>query len=81
VEIEKIFFELFNNLPGIVFLAKQNQEIIGVMRIKSCIGKVFDAPDIVEDEKDCISRCLRGVGFTERLVEKAIQQNETIIGG
>jgi ribosomal protein S18 acetylase RimI-like enzyme len=52
LEIEKMFIELFNNLPGIVFLAKENEKIIGVMRMKSCIGKVIDETDIVENEND-----------------------------
>jgi len=52
LEIEKMFFELFNNLPGIVFLAKENEEIIGVMRMKSCIGKVMDDPDVLRDKND-----------------------------
>ena len=52
IEIEKMFFELFNNLPGIVFLAKENEKIIGVMRMKSCIGKVIDDPDVFEDENE-----------------------------
>ncbi|MFH1984672.1 MAG: hypothetical protein ABIL58_22755 [Pseudomonadota bacterium] len=44
LEIEKMFFGLFNNLPGVVFLAKENEKIIGVMRMKSCIGKAIDDP-------------------------------------
>jgi hypothetical protein len=36
LEIEKMFFELFNNLPGIVFLAKENEKIIGVNHIQCC---------------------------------------------
>lgn len=52
LEIETMFFELFNNLPGIVFMAKENEKIIGVMRMKSCIGKVIDDPDVFEDEND-----------------------------
>ena len=52
LEIEKMFFELFNNLPGIVFLAKENEEIIGVMRMKSCIGKTIENQDVFEDEND-----------------------------
>ena len=35
--IENMFFELFNYLPGVVFLAKKNEKIIGVMRMKSCM--------------------------------------------
>ena len=52
LEIEKMFFELFNNLPGFVFLAKENEKIVGVMRMKSCIGKVIDEPDAFEDKND-----------------------------
>jgi len=52
LKIEKMFFELFNNFPGFVYLAKENGKIIGVMRMKSCVGKVIDGPDIVEDEND-----------------------------
>jgi ribosomal protein S18 acetylase RimI-like enzyme len=51
-EIEKMFFDMFNNLPGFVFLAKKNKKIIGIMRMKSCIGKVIDDPDVSKDEHD-----------------------------
>ena len=41
--IEKMFFELLIDLPGITFLAKINGQIVGVMRMKSCDGsKVSD---------------------------------------
>ncbi len=36
--IEKMFFELLSDLPGITFLARINRQIIGVMRMKSCDG-------------------------------------------
>jgi ribosomal protein S18 acetylase RimI-like enzyme len=36
--IEKMFFELFSDLPGITFLARINKQIVGVMRMKSCNG-------------------------------------------
>ena len=53
LEIEKMFFELFNNLPGIVFLAKENEKIIGVMRMKSCNGrKTTDNPKESKAEND-----------------------------
>ena len=53
IEIEKMFCELFIELPGIVFLAKEKQNIIGVMRMKSCEGcKVVDAPKSAKDEND-----------------------------
>lgn len=53
MEIEKMFRGLLIELPGIVFLAKQNQNIIGVMRMKSCQGrKVADFPKDAIDESD-----------------------------
>jgi hypothetical protein len=52
LQIEKIFFQIFNSLPGVVFLAKKNEKIIGVMRMKSCSGKVIDDPGEVEDQND-----------------------------
>ena len=36
--IEKMFFELLSDLPGITFLAGMNRQIVGVMRMKSCTG-------------------------------------------
>lgn len=52
-EIEKMFFELFTHLPGIVFLAKEKQNIIGVMRMKSCEWyKPVDDPKDSKDEND-----------------------------
>lgn len=52
LEIEKMFFGLFNSLPGVVFLAKEEEKIIGVMRMKSCIGRAIDDSDVIEDEND-----------------------------
>ena len=50
LEIEKMFCELFMEFPGIVFIAKEKQRIIGVMRMKSCKGrKADDAPETVKD--------------------------------
>jgi len=52
-EIENMFLGLFTQLPGIVFLAKEKQNIIGVMRMKSCEGyKPVDDPKDPEDEND-----------------------------
>ena len=39
IEIEKMFCELLIELPGIVFLAKEKQNIIGVIRMKPCDGR------------------------------------------
>ncbi len=47
VKIEGMFFELLNKLPGIVFLAKERDKIIGVMRMKSCVGS-----QVKNDEKE-----------------------------
>ena len=53
IEIEKMFCELLIELPGIVFLAKQRQNIVGVMRMKSCQGrKVAAVPKDATDESD-----------------------------
>ena len=53
VEIEKMFYDLLIELPGIVFLAKEKQNIIGVMRMKSCEGtKATDTPKDSKDEND-----------------------------
>jgi len=53
IEIEKMFCELFIELPGIVFLAKEKQYIIGVMRMKSWEGiKATDDPKESKDEND-----------------------------
>jgi ribosomal protein S18 acetylase RimI-like enzyme len=56
LEIEKMFFHLFQELPGIVFLAKEGQKIIGVMRMKSCDGrKMSDVPK-PSDSQDVIGQ-------------------------
>jgi ribosomal protein S18 acetylase RimI-like enzyme len=39
IEIETMFYNLLVELPGIVFLAKEREKIIGVMRMKSCDGR------------------------------------------
>jgi len=39
MKIEKMFIDLFNSLPGIVYIAKEGQKIVGVMRMKSCVGR------------------------------------------
>jgi ribosomal protein S18 acetylase RimI-like enzyme len=53
LEIEKMFYELLIKLPGIVFLVKEQQKIVGVMRMKSCEGsKATDDPKDPKDSKD-----------------------------
>jgi len=52
-QIENMFVELLIELLGIVFLAKEKQNIIGVMRMKSCQGRnVADDPKSARDEND-----------------------------
>jgi len=51
LEIEKMFNNLFIQLPGVVFLAREKNTIIGVMRMKSCCGsKANDDPKNPEDK-------------------------------
>ena len=73
LQIEKIFFELFNDLPGIVFLAKENEKIIGVMRMNSCTGKVVDEPEVCGDENDINWR--KSVWFREWAVHDPVEQH------
>ena len=73
LEIEKMFFELLKNLPGVVFLAKENEKIIGVMRMKSCIGKAIDKPDVFEDENDIDWR--KSVWFKEWAKHDPVEQH------
>lgn len=55
--IEKMFAELFSQLPGIVFCAREGDQIVGVMRMKSCAGrKAVDAPDELRDGQDIAFR-------------------------
>ncbi len=50
-EIDSMFYELFCALPGVVFLAKEQQQIVGVMRMKSCVGRrVVCNPDSEQEE-------------------------------
>lgn len=42
LEIEKMFVDLFHNLPGIVFLAKERNTIVGVMSMKPCQGRKIE---------------------------------------
>jgi len=56
MEIEKMFCALFIELPGIVFLAKEKQNIIGVMRMKSCEWRKAAAPPKDVEDENNISR-------------------------
>ena len=73
MEIENMFLELFNNLPGIVFLVKEDEEIIGVMRMKSCTGKSIDDPGAAKDEKDINWR--KSVWFRQWAMHDLVEQH------
>ena len=73
-EIEKMFFELFTHLPGIVCQAKEEQNIIGVMRMKSCEGyKSVDLPKNSKDKNDISWR--KSVWHTEWARHEPLNQH------
>jgi ribosomal protein S18 acetylase RimI-like enzyme len=48
--IEKMFYALLTDLPGITFLARIGTQIVGVMRMKSCDGhKISDGQAQAEE--------------------------------
>jgi ribosomal protein S18 acetylase RimI-like enzyme len=53
-EIERMFMGLFAKLPGIVFLVKEGKKIIGVMRMKSCVGSKIPAHSIEDIEENIL---------------------------
>ncbi|MBT8350308.1 MAG: GNAT family N-acetyltransferase [Deltaproteobacteria bacterium] len=74
LEIEKMFSQLLTELPGIVFLAKEKQNIIGVMRMKSCEGsKALDDPKESKDENDIGGR--KSVWHTEWARHEPLSQH------
>jgi ribosomal protein S18 acetylase RimI-like enzyme len=50
--IEKMFFELLSDLPGITFLARIKRHIVGVMRMKSCDGRKVSNEHAQTDDVD-----------------------------
>ena len=55
--IQDMFNELLTNVPGVVFLAREGQAVVGVMRMRSCDGrKIPDAPEGPQDENDLDQR-------------------------
>lgn len=55
LEIERMFIELFNKTPGIVFLAKKHYKIIGVMRMKSDVRQMTNDDPIELNDKTNIN--------------------------
>lgn len=57
IEIENTFLKLFHEKPGIVFLAKAQGQLIGVMRMNSCVGKkAAEESQALADTQDFKSR-------------------------
>ncbi len=57
IEIENDFKNMLRNKPGIVFIAKEKQQIVGVMRMNSCSGKERVNDEIkTKDENDIFWR-------------------------
>ena len=71
--IETMFFDLFSHLPGIVFLAKEEGNIVGVMRMKSCTGSSADSSGEPEDEQDLEWR--KSVWFQEWARHDPVEQH------
>lgn len=44
LEIESMFLELLKTFPGIVFVARAGEKIVGVMRMTSCVGREVEKP-------------------------------------
>ena len=76
VEIERTFLELFHQLPGIVFLAKENGKIVGVMRMKSCAGrKVMDVSASTEKEDGKDIDCRKSIWHGEWARRDPLEQH------
>jgi ribosomal protein S18 acetylase RimI-like enzyme len=54
VIIQNMFIDLFNKLPGITFIAKENKKIFGVMRMKSCCGLKLEDNNEKQKEENAI---------------------------
>ncbi len=54
VIIENMFIDLFNKLPGITFIAKEDKNIVGVMRMRSCCGSKPEDYDEKQKEENTI---------------------------
>ena len=59
LKIENMFIDLFNNNPGITYVAKVGQEIVGVMRMKSCSGSSIKKNETHNDEGNDIDNRIK----------------------
>lgn len=74
LEIEKMFNELLIQLPGIVFLAKEQQKIVGVMRMKSCVGgKTEDESKELKEENNINYR--KSIWHREWSIKDPVEQH------
>jgi ribosomal protein S18 acetylase RimI-like enzyme len=72
--IERMFLDLFNTLPGIVFIARKRRKIVGVMRMKSCVGRQIEADAAAPtDPKDIESR--KSIWRREWAVHDPVEQH------
>jgi len=56
VKIESMFVDLFSHNPGITFIAKERQRIVGVMRMKSCCGSTLKKKAAGDRDENDIDR-------------------------
>jgi ribosomal protein S18 acetylase RimI-like enzyme len=54
VIIENMFIDLFNKHPGITFITKEDKNIVGVMRMKSCCGSKPEDNYVKQKEENTI---------------------------
>lgn len=59
LKIENMFIELFKNNPRIIYVAREGQRIIGVMRMKSCCGSAVRVDREDEQEENEIDRRIK----------------------
>ncbi len=52
LKIENMFVDLFNNNPGITYVAKEGRKIVGVMRMKSCSGSSINKNETHNGEEN-----------------------------
>lgn len=50
IKIENMFVDLFTHNPGITYIAKEGQRIVGVMRMKTCCGSLLKKNE--EDKRE-----------------------------
>ena len=59
LKIESMFIDLFHSNPGIVYIAKKGQKIVGVMRMKSCSGSTLKKKETHNGEENDIDYRIR----------------------